>query len=313
MDGRGVSEPQESVVGVPLLTETVRSFARHGGTLLAGACAFFALMSAAPMLFIAIAVAGAVTGEGPARAELLRGLGAWFGPSGAAAVGRWLDDVGGHTAGPLAGAAGILILVYASTRLFTQVQRALNHLWDVQARPARDLKGRLAGQIKKRLLSFVVVMFCAVLLAASVVVRAALVRAADAVGAGDRPELALLDHAGTFVVATLLFAVVFKLLPDVRIHGRDALAGASVTAALFVPGRALLGLYLGHKDVAAAFGAAGALVMVLLWVHYSAQIFFFGAAFTAAWARRRGRAIAPSENALRVRVDGERADGAAGH
>ena len=286
-----------------LARETVRSFTRHGGTLLAGACAFFAMLSAAPLFFIAIAVAGALTGEARARGELLRGMGTWVGPEGGAALGRSLEDLQSRPAGLLASAASVAVLIYASTRLFTQVQRALNHMWDVQARPAANLGGRLLRQVQKRALSFLVVLLCAVFLAGSVVIRTLLVRAAEVVAAGSHEHLPVLDHAGTFVVSSLFFGALFKLLPDVRIDVRDAAAGAVVTAALFLLGRALLGLYLGHKHLSSTFGAAGSLVMILLWVHYSAQIFFLGAAFTAAWARRQGRPIVPSEGALRIHVE----------
>src|SRR5688572_20862822 len=133
-----------------LARETVRSFTRHGGTLLAGACAFFAMLSAAPLFFIAIAIAGALTGEARARTELLRGMTMWLGPDGGAVLGRWLEDMQSRPAGPLASALSVVVLLYASTRLFTQVQRALNHMWDVQARPARDLKGQLYRQLRRR-------------------------------------------------------------------------------------------------------------------------------------------------------------------
>lgn len=288
-----------------LVGDTVRSFARHGGTLLAGACAFFALLSAAPMLFIAITIAGAVTDRASARAELLRGLGAWLGPEGAATIGHLLAAGDIRPAGLWPSVASGLVLVYGSTRLFTQVQRALNHLWDVRARAPGDFRGKVLRQVERRILSFGLVLLCAAFLLASVGMRAFLERAEDVLGAHLSSRWLVLDHAGTFVVAAALFAALFKVLPDVRVDLRDAAAGALVTAALFHVGKLLLGVYLGHKDLAATFGPAGSVVMILLWVHYSAQIFFLGASFTAAWAKRSGRALEPTPGALRVRVEGE--------
>lgn len=283
-----------------LVRDTFRSYLRHGGSLLGGATAFFAVLSAAPLLLLMLALAAPLAGTDRARAELLRGLRMWLGAEGARTVSAMLDNAHASGSGVLAGLLGGAVMVYGATRLFSALQRALNHMWDVRARDASDLRGRAWRLVRKRLLAFVMVLACGVVLLASMLLRAT-VTAAGEVLPGDLPDaLHVVDHGLTFVVVAALFALVFKVLPDVRLAWRDALAGATVTALLFSAGKSLVGLYLGHKSLGSTFGAAGSLVALLLWVHYSAQIFFLGAAFTAVYARHRGRPLAPTEYAIHV-------------
>jgi membrane protein len=254
-------------------------------------------------LFIAISIAGAVIGRREAHAELMRGLATLLGDEGAATISRLLVDIGTRPAAIGASILSTVLLVYGSTRLFSHLQRALDLLWDVQAPRGRGLGGKLFRQMAKRALAFGVVLLCALFLLASVLMRALLSRAADVLGADLEGRWRVLDHAGTFAVSLLLFSAVFKVLPHARVDTRDALVGAGVTALLFHLGKVLLGAYLGHKDIGSTFGAAGSLVMVMLWVHYSAQIFFLGAAFTAVWARHQGRSLEPIEGATRIRLE----------
>ncbi len=288
-----------------LFRDTLRSFTRHGGTLLGGALAFFALLSALPTFVIALDITGRVTSESAARAELLRGLRSWMGRDGARTAAMLLDNTHFSGTGLLERVIGGLVLIYGSTRLFSQTQRALNHMWDVTARPPSDLRGRLLRVLEKRVLAFAMVLVCALFLLASTLLRAMADHASDMVGTTLPHHWHTFDHFLTFGVSTLLFTAVFKWLPDVKIAWRDAAAGAFFTALLFAVGKLLIARYLAHKSNGTVFGVAGSVVMVMLWVHYTAQIFFLGAAFTAVRAQRVGRPLLPTEDALRISVEGE--------
>jgi membrane protein len=157
--------------------------------------------------------------------------------------------------------------------------------------------------VEKRVLAFAMVLVCAVFLLGSTLMRAMLVNASSIVGAQLPARWHVLDHLLSFAVSTLLFTAVFKWLPDVKIEWRDAGAGALFTSVLFAIGKLLIARYLAHKSSATVFGVAGSIVMLLLWVHYTAQIFFLGAAFTAVRAARMGRPLAPTADALRISVE----------
>jgi len=272
--------------------------------MLAAAVAFSSLLSVAPVLVIALHVAGLAIGEERARAAVLKDLARWIGASGARTLGILLEhareDRGAGWASLLSGA----VLVYASTRLFSQLKRALNHMWDVQARSGAGLRGKAWKQIRKRALAFALVLFVGVIIVGVVVAKTLLVSATAAFGgAAAGLPWQVFETAVSLAATTLLFAVVFKVLPDARMAWRDAWQGALVTAGLFSVGALLIGLYLGHKALDSMYGPAGSVVMLLLWVHYSAQVFFLGAALTGELARRRGRPIAPDEYGIQVRVD----------
>ena len=272
--------------------------------MLAAAVAFSSLLSVAPVLVIALHVAGLATGEERARAAVAHDLAAWIGDDGARTLGLLIDRTRAEHAAGWASATSLLVLAYASTRLFSQLKRALNHIWDVQARPGEGLQGKAWKQLRKRALSFVMVLFVGVVIVGVVVLEALLASATRALG-GEEARAAW--QAGEALVSlgatALLFAMVFKLMPDAKIAWRDAWVGALVTAALFSVGAVVIGLYLGHKALDAMYGPAGSVVMLLLWVHYSAQVFFLGAALTGELARRAGREIAPDEHGVRVRTE----------
>ena len=272
--------------------------------MLAAAVAFSSLLSVAPLLVIALHVAGLATSEDAARASVTQDLGRLIGDDGARTIALLLDRAEQNQAAGWASALSGLVLVYASTRLFSQLKRALNHMWDVQARSGEGLGGKAMKQLRKRAIAFLMVLFVGLVIVILVLVKAILAVAAGALG-GALSVIAW--RAGELVLSlgttTLLFAMVFKVMPDVELAWRDAWAGALLTAILFAIGATLIALYLGHKALGAMYGAAGSIVMLLLWAHYSAQVFFIGAAFTGVYAAKNGRAIAPSPSALRVRVE----------
>ncbi|MBI5514560.1 MAG: YihY/virulence factor BrkB family protein [Deltaproteobacteria bacterium] len=286
-----------------LVYDTFRTFSEHGGTMLGGAAAFFAVLSAAPLLLLTVAIAAPLAGSDQAREELLRALSQFVGHDSARTLAAILDNARRSDRGTLATTLGTLVVLYGSTRLFTALQHALNTMWDVRIRRVETFGHVAWWQVRKRLIAFCMVLLCGLVLLGSVLLRAGLSHARRIVPRDLSGAWWVLDHAVSVALVAGLFTLIFRLLPDVRIAWKDALAGAVVTATLFGFGRTVVGYYLGQKGVATTFGAAGGLVVLLLWAHYSAQIFFLGAAFTAEWARSRGRPIEPTRHSIEVRVD----------
>jgi membrane protein len=193
-------------------------------------------------------------------------------------------------------------LLFGAVGAFVELQNALNRVWDVAPDPEQGGLRRLIGQ---RIMSFGMLLTIVFLLLVSLVVSAALSALGDAVGAMlpaalSGVALQAINFAASLAVVTLLFALLFRYVPDAEIAWRDVWIGALATATLFTIGKFLLGLYLGRSDPGSAFGAAGALALLLVWIYYSAIILFLGAEFTQAQAAQRGAGIAPAEGAVRV-------------
>jgi len=287
-----------------LFADAARSYSRHGGRMLAGAVAFSSLLSIAPLLFIALGVASMAVGDDLGRASVLRDLSGWIGDDGAQTIFALLDRAHAHGHSGLASIIGGVVLVYASTRLFSQMKRALNHMWDVHARSGRGLRGKAWKQLRKRGLSLLMVVLVGVVIVAAVAVKTVL--AAATIPLGDeaaRTVFRIGELLVSLATTTLMFAVIFRVLPDAQLAWHDAWRGALVTAVLFSLGTNLISLYLGHKALDVLYGPGGSLVMLLLWVHYSAQVFFFGAALTGELARRRGHPIEPDDYGVRIVID----------
>jgi membrane protein len=287
-----------------LAGDALRSYSRHSGRMLASAVAFSALLSIAPLLFIAIGVASIVIGDEVGRASVHHDLSRWIGEDSASTIMGLLDHARVHGQTVIATVLGAIVLVYASTRLFSQMKRALNHMWDVHAKSGKGFGGKVWKQLRKRGLALLLVMFVGVLIVAVVAVKTVI--AVSTHRLGDGPARAVF-RGGEMLVSlgttTLMFAALFKTLPDARLQWRDAWRGALVTSVLFSVGTTLIGLYLGHKTLDVLYGPGGSLVLLLLWVQYSAQVFFLGAAVTGELARRRGHAIEPNERGVRVLIE----------
>jgi membrane protein len=250
---------------------------------LGAALAYYTVFSLAPVLVIVIAVAGAMFGEEAAQGEIVGQIRALVGEEGATAIQSLIQSATREGAGPRATVIGLLFLLFGSTSAFSQLQSALNRIWEVEPQTQTGIW----NMIRARFLSFAAVLGTGFLLSVSLVLSAA-VAALGRVGWGRVPEigqtLELADFLGTMLVHTLLFAMIFKLLPDATIRWREVWVGAGITAALFFVGKLVIGLYLGKSDVGAAYGAAGWIILILAWVYYSAQIVLFGAEFTHAYA-----------------------------
>lgn len=252
---------------------------------LGAALAYYTVFSLAPILVIVIAVAGAVFGQEAAQGEIVGQIRGLVGDDGATAIQSLIESAGRQGAGGRATFVGLLVLLFGSTSAFSQLQSALNKIWGVEP----QARTGLWEMIRARFLSFAAVLGTGFLLSVSLVLSAA-VAAFGRFGWGWVPAigplLELADFLGSMLVHTLLFAMIFKLLPDAAIRWREVWLGAGVTAGLFFVGKLVIGLYLGTSEVGAAYGAAGWVILILAWVYYSAQIVLFGAELTRAFATR---------------------------
>lgn len=263
---------------------------------LSASLAYYALFSIAPLLIVAIAIAGLVFDEGAAREQMLDTIGGLLGEEGRQGVETLLGGVARPSANVAAAVVGVLVLLFGATGAFAQLQEALNRVWEVRPKPRQGLR----HVVRKRLLSLGIVLGVGFLLIVSLVLSAALAalgRYMSAVLPANETAWFVVNSAVALVVLTAAFAVIFKFLPDARIGWRDVLLGAAITAALFEVGKLLLGLYLGTRGLGSAYGAAGSVMAILIWVYYASLIFFLGAEFTQVWATRRGSPIEPEPHA----------------
>jgi membrane protein len=265
---------------------------------MAAALAYYTAFAVAPLLLIAIAVAGLVFGPDAARGAVVSELAGLVGPESAEAIQEILRSAWKPKSGIVATVLGAAALLLAASGVFGELQDSLNVLWKVRKRPGRGILGTL----KDRFLSFTMVVGIGFLLLVSLVVTAMLEALGGALSAwgGGGLVVRAVNLVISFGVITLLFAAMFEVLPDAETRWKDALVGGAVTALLFTVGKFLIGLYLGKSSVGSAYGAAGSFVIFLLWVNYSAQIVFLGAEFTRAYAGLRGAPPRPDEDAQAV-------------
>jgi len=251
------------------------------------ALAYYTVFSIAPLLLIVISIAGLVFGEEAARGEIVSQLQGLMGADAAKAVEGLLESVNKPGKGIFATLFGIIVLLIGATTVFGELQDALDRIWRA---PARQGSG-LWNLLRARILSFGMILGVGFMLIASLVVSAGL----SALGRWWAPLfggweflLQFVNLAVSFALVTAIFAMIYKIMPRVKIEWHDVWIGAAVTSLLFTIGKFLVGLYLGKSDVVAGFGAAGSLAVLLLWVYYSAQIFLLGAEFTWVYAHRYG-------------------------
>ena len=274
---------------------------------LAAAIAYYTVFSLPPLLVIIVAVVGAAVG--PDRvAEMITGqVSSVAGERGADAVRTMIENASSLGSGLGGKLAGVAALLFGATGAFAQLQRALNRAWEVQEATEG---GGIKGLIAKRLLSFGVVITLAFFLLVSLAVSGVLSYLGDAAATVAGEGLAGTGvQVASFVVSLAvtagLFAVLFKVLPDAEVAWRDVAVGAVVTAVLFTIGKTAIGFYLGTANPASAFGAAGSLALLLIWIYYSALIVLVGAEFTQAWAVQMGGGVSPDDDPLLGEDDGE--------
>ena len=284
-----------------LLKVTFYQWRRDQASLMAAALAYYTVFSLAPLLIIVIAIAGSVFGEQAAKGELVTQIQGVIGKDGAQLIQTAIENASqlDPNQGPIPTLINIGFLLSGASVVFGQLQNSLNKIWEVQPKPGNGIKHFL----RKRLLSFSMVLVIAFLLLVSLVISTMLVILGNYLRdlvPGFTYLWQFLNFLVSFGIVTLLFAMIFKILPDAKIAWRDVWMGAAITAVLFDIGKSLLGFYLGHTSFASAYGAAGSLVIILTWVFYSAQILFLGAEFTQVYVRSGGKEIAPADYAMRV-------------
>jgi len=270
-----------------LCRKAVMSWLADYAPSMGAALAYYTVFSIAPLLLIVISVAGLVFGEAAARGAIFEQLSGLMGQEGAMAVQGLLSSVNKPAEGIVATVTGVALLVLGATTVFRELQDALDRIWRAPAQPI----GGAWKMVRTRLLSFGLIMGIGFLLMVSLVASAAFA----ALGKWWAPMFggwALIGQFINFVfgfgVTVVGFAMIYKLMPRAQVQWRDVWVGAAVTALLFSIGKHLIGLYIGKSSVASGFGAAGSLVVVLVWVYYSAQIFLLGAEFTWVYAHEHG-------------------------
>jgi membrane protein len=287
---------------ISVLREAVELWTAHNAFQHAGALAFYTLFSLAPLVIILITIIGAVFGAEAARGEISAGISALVGPQAAEAVEEAVRRSRLEEAGLLPTALGVGALLFGATTVFAQVQSSLNQFWGVIAKPTRS---GIALFVKARLLSLGMVLIIGFLLLTSLVISmgiTAVIQYADDWIPVPPVLVAGTDLAASLLITTLLFGMMFKVLPDVQLRWGDVWRGALLTALLFVAGQYLISLYLTRAAPASTYGAAGSLVMVLLWVYYSSLILFFGAAVAKVAILRRDGAVTPKSTAVRTKM-----------
>lgn len=266
----------------------------------AAALAFFTLFSIAPIMIVAVAIVGFVLGERAAQGELMERLQDVVGPEAAGVIETAVINSQIEQSGIWPTLIGVAAIAVGATTVFAQMQRSLNAIWEVAPRPTKNSIWIL---IKARMLSLTIVLAIGfvllVSLLLSVAVQAVMTFASQWLPVPPGVMMGL-EIGASLLVVTLLFASIFRILPDVVLSWRDVLPGAFITALLFTVGRSLIAMYLAHTATASTYGAAGSLVLLLLWVNYSSLILLFGAAVTRAHVEARGLTIAPRNTAIRV-------------
>jgi membrane protein len=276
---------------VPLLLnlfwKAIQAWQADKAPQLGAALAYYTLFAIAPVLLVVIAIAGAVFGEEAVRGEIVGQIDGLIGEQGARAVQALLQGAYRPGRGRFAALAGSLTFIVAASGAFLALQGTLNTIWRVKARPTKGIN--LRQFLARRLRSFALVISIGFLLMVSLTVSAALAALGswlERTAPAARDILTVVNAIVSLGVITVLFTLLFQVLPDVRLRWRDVLIGGFATAALFTAGKFLIGLYLGHSNVSSSYGAIGSVLVLLVWVYYSAQIVLLGAEFTRIWTER---------------------------
>src|SRR5919108_5213567 len=277
---------------------------------LSASLAFYTALSLAPLVLLVVGLAGMVLDPQQVASQLAAQLEGLMGPAGRELVTTILTTTTPQ-GGTLSTVLGLVTLLLSATAVFGELQATLNLIWAVQPAPTGGLWAAIWALLKERLFSLALVFALAFLLLVSLVISAALAAAAALVQGPERALLSrLLEVAGSLLILSLMFALLFKSVPDAEVRWHDVWLGGVITAVLFTLGKTAISYYIGQAGVGSAYGAAGSLVVLLVWVYYSALIFMFGAEFTQAWATRQG-AVAPKPHAVPGAAPQTKSDAAA--
>lgn len=280
-----------------LLMQIFDQWSNHNAPRLGASLAFYSLLSLAPLLLVVVSIVGMVFGHSAAQQQTIAQIESLIGPAAGKTVGAFLQGSRNTSHGVIATALGLLTLLFSASGVVVELRDALNTIWDVPTKSASGF-GYVTEYIKQRLFSFAIVVAIGFLLVVSLAVTTwieALVALSSSILPGEATLLTVANSVVSFLVITFLFSAIYKVMPDVRIEWRDVLLGGAVTSLLFTIGKFVLGLYLGRASYASMYGAAASIVVLIAWVYYSGQIFFFGAEFTHVFATRYGSAPVKSQ------------------
>lgn len=280
------------------LRDFVHDFLADNPLRLAAALSYYTLLSLAPLLLVVIALAGLVFGREAVQGQIVEQIRMLVGESGAEVIQTVIANASGPKQGAVSLAIGVLTLLIGATSVFAELQSALNKIWNVEADPN---KSALSSFVKDRLLSLAMVIGIGFLLLVSLMISAGLSAFGDYASgwAVLTPAFWQVINVGvSFLIVTMLIAMMFKFLPDVKLDWRNVWFGALVTAFLFTIGKYLIGLYLGHASIGSSYGAAGSVIVLMVWVYYASLIIFLGAEITQVHKRRSGERAKPTERAV---------------
>ena len=269
------------------LREVLQEWSNDNALTLGAALAYYTIFSMAPLLVLAIAVAGLVFGRAAAEGQIVAQIQDVMGPQGAELIQNMIQRASEPATGAIATVVSLATMFFGASGVFGQLQSSLNLIWGADSLRRTGVK----GQLQRRAASFSMILGIGFLLLISLALStliSGLHQAIDVYLTVPSELISLANFSVSFLVVMALFAMIIKLLPDARIEWRDVWLGAAVTAVLFTIGKGLIGIYLGRAGVTSVYGAAGSLVLVLLWVYYSAQLLFLGAEFTEVYSRRFG-------------------------
>ncbi|MBK8901987.1 MAG: YihY/virulence factor BrkB family protein [Anaerolineaceae bacterium] len=280
-----------------LVTHSFKEWREDNASRLSAALAYYTIFSIPPLLIIAIAIAAQLFDRAAVQQQVIDQMSGLVGDPGAEVIESVLENSSESGQSVLAAVISVVTLLLGASGVFAELHNALNTIWEVEPKPGRGIW----GTVKDRFFSFTMVLGVGFLLLVSLVISAALAAVNEFIS-GALPGLVILAQVINFLVSfgvvTGLFALIFKVVPDVKIAWRDVWIGALVTAFLFTIGKFAIGLYLGNSAPGSTYGAAGSLIVLLLWVYYSAQILFLGAEFTQVYANRFGSRIVADEDAI---------------
>lgn len=271
-----------------IAVSAAKEWMAHRASSKGAALALYTLFSLAPMLLLVVTIAGLFFGEDVVRNQLLQQMSGMVGEQGGEGVRTILAGTQRENAGVMAGLISAGIVLVSATSAFAELKDSLDELWEV---PPSKTSG-IWSLLRQRVLSFGLILVIALMLLISLAVSTALAAMDSIWPGGEGSPLkvvsVVISHLVSFAIVTGLFAVIFKYLPATKIAWKDVLIGALITATLFIAGKTLIGIYMASADVASAYGAAGSVVILILWVYYSAQIFFYGSLFTHEYAMKLG-------------------------
>ena len=284
---------------LPILKTTFSTWNRHEAPRLGAALAFYTILSLSPLIILVVALASLIFSRSTAQAQILSQVQGMIGPVGGKAVESMLANSQKPAAGILGTIVGLVSLYFGASGVFAELRSALNLIWDVKPEETSGI----VGLLRERFFSFGMVLSIGFLLLVSLVLSTVLAAAGKFFG-GLLPipssVLTVFNFLISYIGVAVLFGLIFRFVPEVKVRWQDIWLGALVTAMFFTIGKTLIGLYLGKSSVGSAYGAAGSVIIIIVWVYYSAQIFFFGAEFTRAY----------TEHALSAAPDGP---GVSGH